>query len=159
MYAEGCRMAGVGEDPWLCEAVAPFHQIVRATRRNGISGQECRRLILAVFGCRHHAASPLAKIALHKLRIVARTCLDFLENSPRPKIVATMRQANLVAICNARCSYCIGLYTSEIINGEEHQGRRYKRMNAAQVLDAFARPDNMTLFFMNGSEFLLSNCP
>jgi radical SAM protein with 4Fe4S-binding SPASM domain len=154
-YAAACKIVGREPNPRLCEAIGPFHELVRQTTRNGGSGEPCRRVIFAIFACRRHPIPATGRTALRQLRKVARTCLDFIEGQPRPKLVATMREANLVAVCNARCIHCIGFHTGEIVQGEESGGRRFKRMTTDQARSALARPGDMTLFFMNGSEFLL----
>jgi len=154
-YADACKSAGRKPDSRLCKAIAPLHEIVRHATRNGASAAPSRRLIKAIFACRLDSLPPAGRTALRQLRRAARACLDFIENRPRPKLVATMRQANLVAICNARCTYCVGLHTGEIVRGQASGGRRYKLMTTEQTEAALARPDDLTGFFMNGSEFLL----
>lgn len=154
-YADACARVGRRPDRQMCKAIGPFHVALRHAARNGGSARPCRQLIRAIFACRRAALPRTGRTALRQLRKAARACLDFIENRPRPKLVGTMRQANLVAVCNARCIYCVGLHTEEIVHGQGSEGHRHKHMTAQQAAAAMARPDDVTGFFMNGSEFLL----
>jgi len=154
-YTAACESVARKPGSRLCKAIGRFHELVRHATRNGGSAEPCRRLILAIFACRRDPLPPAGRTALRQLRKAARACLDFIENRLRPKLVATMRQANLVAICNARCIYCVGLHTEEVLHGQASSGRRHKHMAAEQTEAALARPDDLTGFFMNGSELLL----
>ncbi len=84
-----------------------------------------------------------------------QSCLDYLTGALGPEVVATSRQVNLVAACNARCVHCIGLYVGDIIRGQETHRGRLKRMPEEQAMQALDDADDITSFFMNGSEFLL----
>jgi len=154
-YAEACALARRHPDHRLRKAIGPFHAVVRRTGDSGGSAAPCRRLIFAIHACRNDPLPPAGRTALRQLRKVARACLDFIENRPRARLVGTMRQANLVAVCNARCIYCVGLHTEEIVHGAHCGGDRHKHMTSGQAEAALARPDDLTGFFMNGSEFLL----
>jgi molybdenum cofactor biosynthesis enzyme MoaA len=81
---------------------------------------------------------------------------DFVSGNPRPSVVAPFRQGNLIAVCNARCIHCPGLFTGEISEGAVVNGGRFKEMPVDDVERAFAREDDIIDFFMNGSEFLFS---
>jgi radical SAM protein with 4Fe4S-binding SPASM domain len=154
-YATECGSVGCPLDPVLCKLVSRFHAQIASNARTLRARYTCRQLRKHVGRVARGIKSPRARIALEKIRVIAQTCLDYLTRSLEPKVVATIRQANLVAVCNARCVHCIGLYTEEIVRGEEVGGKRFKRMPEAQAVRALDRADDMTSFFMNGSEFLL----
>lgn len=154
-YARACDAAGTPLDGEMCERMAEFHAHVRSNARGRAALRACRRALERTRLLETSLAVAEARVAVHKIGVIARACLDFHSGSPEPAIVATTRQANLVAICNARCVHCIGLHTGEIVRGEEAGGRRFKRMNDAQSAFALERADDMASFFMNGSEFLL----
>jgi radical SAM protein with 4Fe4S-binding SPASM domain len=154
-YAAECTAGRTAPDPLLCRLVSTFHAEIAANAQTLRTRRICQQL-------RKHAARvarphrrPRARVALAKIGVIAQACLDYLTRTPEPRVVATIRQANLVAVCNARCVHCIGLYTEEIVRGEDIGGRRLKRMPEAQAARALERADDMTSFFMNGSEFLL----
>jgi len=154
-YARASDAAGIALDGEMCERMAEFHAHVRSNVRGRAALSVCRRALERTRLLETSLTIVEARVAVHKIGVIAQACLDFHSASPEPAIVATTRQANLVAICNARCVHCIGLYTGEIVRGEETGGRRIKRMNDTQSARALERADDMTSFFMNGSEFLL----
>jgi len=81
---------------------------------------------------------------------------DFVSGNVRPSVVAPFRQANLIAVCNARCIHCPGRFTGDISEGAlSYEGRRIKEMPIEDVERSFAREDDIIDFFLNGSEFLL----
>ena len=154
-YASESARAGAALDPALCALMSRFHAQIASNSMTLRARLTCRQM-------RHHAARAArrtraveARAALVKIGIIAQACLDYLARAAEPRVVATLRQANLVAVCNARCVHCIGLYTEEIVRGEDVGGRRMKRMPEAQSERALDRAEDMTSFFMNGSEFLL----
>lgn len=85
--------------------------------------------------------------AVNKLQYISQVTRAFLYGDITPPIVAPFRQVQLVAKCNARCIHCPGLFSEEIIRGpalDEHY-----------IDAAFAHPEHIFDFFMNGSEFLV----
>jgi hypothetical protein len=155
VYAQACAAAARPPAPALCEAIAPFHDYVRHVRHNGERCEPGRRLVGAIFAARRETMPADARGSLRQLAKVARACVDFAERRLRPRLVATMRQVNLVATCNARCVHCIGLHTGEIVHGVPTAGGRRKRMEPQRADAALANARSMTAFFMNGSELLL----
>lgn len=92
--------------------------------------------------------------ALQKLELVGRIIYDFLWSELSPRAVAPNRQVQLIAVCNARCIQCPGLFSREIIDGAFVENGRKKVMDDAEADAAFARTEDMTDFFLNGSELL-----
>ncbi|MCM8813389.1 MAG: radical SAM protein [Candidatus Omnitrophica bacterium] len=88
----------------------------------------------------------MVKQAVQKLFQIGRIATAFLAGDSRPAVVASFRQVNLIAVCNARCIQCPGLYTGTIINGG--------MMSDEEIARAFSCPDHMVDFFMNGTELL-----
>lgn len=154
-YEDACRGAGILPNEKLQVAIEELAQVVKNRELNESSARTCRRFIFTAAACRRDAISHAAKMALRKLCRVARVCLDYFERCERPKVVGTLREVNIVAVCNASCIHCIGFHTQEISHGVDVGGRRYKRMRSDQIGQAFDRPRDMSLFYMNGSEFLL----
>jgi len=154
-YSAACTALGVQPNARLCGAMSAFRRHTLSATENGGPAAEPRDLVGAIFACRREPASVQARSALRVLRKVARASHDFIAQRLRPRLVATMRQVNLVAVCNARCVHCVGLYTGDIVVGQEVDGRRHKRMEADRVASALACRRDVTSFFMNGSEFLL----
>jgi len=153
-YEEGARAANMELDGRLCKASRDFHTVVQNTRTLGPS-DACRKLIVAIFRLRHHPYPRQAKLALFRLLAIAQAARDYLDGNLKPRRIGTLREVNLVSICNARCIYCIGLYTREIVEGLTFDNRRYKHMAPEHVTRAFFRMRDISSFFMNGSEFLL----
>lgn len=87
------------------------------------------------------------KNALKKLRIIGIAVRDYLKGAELPEIVAPYRQVNLISGCNARCIMCCGRYNGEIY--------RNQFMDESYIRRAFSRREDITGFFLNGSEFLL----
>jgi len=94
--------------------------------------------------------------ALCKLELVTLIAMDFLSANLTPSVVAPFRQVQLQAVCNARCIQCFGLFTGEISDGQlMPDGTRLAAMHADLSLRAFAHPNDIVDFFMNGSEFMM----
>jgi len=87
------------------------------------------------------------KNALNKLRVIGIAVRDYLKGAELPEIVAPYRQVNLISGCNARCIMCCGRYTGEIHSNQS--------MDESYISSAFSGTEDITDFFMNGSEFLL----
>jgi len=153
-YEEGARAANMELDGRLCEASRDFHTVVQNARTLGPS-DACNKLIMAIFRLRHYPYPHQARSALFKLHAIARATRDYLDGNLKPRRIGTLREVNLVSICNARCIYCIGLYTREIVEGQTFDNQRCKRMAPEHVTRAFFRKRDISSFFMNGSEFLL----
>lgn len=98
------------------------------------------------------------EIVIAKLGLIGKIVEDFLSGNVAPTTVAPLRQGNLIAICNARCIHCPGLFNEEIIKGKLMPDRlsRFKEMSESDVEKSFEKADHIIDFFMNGSEFLFS---
>lgn len=96
-------------------------------------------------------------VTISKLTIIGKVVEDFLSGNVAPTAVAPLRQGNLIAICNARCIHCPGLFTKEISEGAPMpDGSRFKEMSEDDVEKCFEKEEDIFDFFMNGSEFLFS---
>jgi radical SAM protein with 4Fe4S-binding SPASM domain len=155
IYEQSCNSRGDWMDVRLCKLIIQFNHDLRAGRRTMRARFTCRRLMARLDRIIDATVAIDARRSLAKLRTIAQASLDFMTLTEKPKVVATLRQVNLVSICNARCIHCIGLYTGEIVRGTQVNGNRLKRMPVSLAERAFARPGDMTAFYMNGSEFLL----
>ena len=154
-FARACATATQPLPLPLCKAMTRFHDTVRIARTHGASSRHCRTFLRLAARHRHMPIPAEGRRSLRRLAAIARTCIDYLEASLQPRRVAPLRQVNLVAVCNARCVHCIGLYTGEIQRGLPVGERRIKRMAAPDHERAFERAADISGFFMNGSEFLL----
>jgi hypothetical protein len=97
-----------------------------------------------------------SSLFIAKLEKIITIVQDFVTGNVRPSVVAPFRQANLIAVCNARCIHCPGRFTGDISEGApSYKGRRLKEMPIEDVERSFAREDDIIDFFLNGSEFLL----
>lgn len=97
------------------------------------------------------------EIPISKLKAISQVVEDFITGNPAPTTVAPLRQGNLIAICNARCIHCPGLFTEEIVEGAPMEdGSRFKEMSEEDIAKCFEKEDHIFDFFMNGSEFLFS---
>ena len=98
-----------------------------------------------------------ARINVRKLRIIGKVFRDFLVGETAPEVVAPLRQSNLIAICNARCIHCPGLFTKEIeLGAPTKSGERFREMSPEQVEKSFESQGDIVDFFMNGSELLFA---
>ena len=52
-----------------------------------------------------------------KLEKIITVVQDFVTGNVHPSVVAPFRQANLIAVCNARCIHCPGRFTGDISEG------------------------------------------
>ena len=121
---------------------AEFHQLERAR--------------VSLIGIRALAdLPPNILTSIDKLDTILKIMLDFFEGKRTPEVVAAFRQIQLISICNARCVHCPGLYTEEISHGVLLNERRVGAMPRQAIEKALADPQDITDFFMNGSEFLL----
>ena len=135
----------------VMHAVSPFHQAVRAGNP-ARARKPARRLVRAIDQACRDADRPAA---LEKLRSIAVAVTDCAKGSPRPSVIAPMRQVSLVAVCNARCMHCVGTYTGEIQKGQVVAGARMKRIPPHALAAALAHLEDVSGFFLNGSEFFL----
>jgi len=94
-----------------------------------------------------HFTHPELAQAQAKLTVIGQVAEAFLTGNLTPPVVAPFRQVQLIAKCNARCIQCPGLFSGEIMRGPALEER--------YIDAAFARPDDIFDFFMNGSEFLV----
>lgn len=92
---------------------------------------------------------------LARLRTLAVAALDLCHADPHPEIVGMMRQVSLVAVCNARCVHCVGLYNDDIVLGQRVGERRQKRIDEEMLEAALDCPQHALSFFLAGSEFFL----
>lgn len=93
--------------------------------------------------------------AVFKLGVVASILSDFLTGEVRPRHVAPLREANLIAVCNARCIHCPGKFTGEIERGQLlADGTIFTEMDRQAIDDSFVEDESIIDFFTNGSEFL-----
>lgn len=96
-------------------------------------------------------------IYISKLRAIGDVIEDFIRGNVVPAVVAPLRQGNLIAICNARCIHCPGLFTEEITEGAlMPDGSRFKEMSEGDIEKCFENEGHIFDFFMNGSEFLFN---
>jgi len=155
-YDAACRERGVELAPMLVDAVKRFGRLIEEADDRNPPADACRELIAAVYARRRRCNDPRARLALAKIRVIARACLDYFEGQRAPKITASIREVNVVAICNARCVHCVGLYSGDIINGQPvSPTKRLKQMPEEAVAQALLRGRDVTTFFVNGSELFL----
>lgn len=98
--------------------------------------------------------SEFPRQAISKCELVGRILYDFLSGSAKPRTVAANRQVQLIVACNARCIHCPGLFSGELDDGLEIGGKRKRYMQQSEAEAAFAYPEDITDFFLNGTEFL-----
>ncbi len=132
---------------------------------NLFNKQEMDKECLAVFSAfekeltfhTHSAKSDSSYfMATQKLRVVSQVLYDFLSGNTKPRHIAPFRQTNLIAICNARCIQCHGLFTGELENGlPDDQGNLVKQMDRLDIDDSLSHENSIIDFFNNGSEFLM----
>jgi molybdenum cofactor biosynthesis enzyme MoaA len=100
--------------------------------------------------------SPEYEIAVRKLGVILNATESFLRGDLVPEEVAPVRQANIVAVCNARCVQCPFLTTGEIIKGVPMPDGSHKKQMESEEIDAtFSCASSVIDFFLNGSEFFL----
>ena len=94
-------------------------------------------------------------LACEKLGVIAEITEDFLNGEPKPRHVAPFRQITLIAVCNARCVHCKGLFTGEIDEGiPQPDGTNFRWMNLEEFEVAMANSESVIDYFTNGSETL-----
>lgn len=142
-------------DKKLCNTISEFHNLIKQPECYGASSTISKKLFRRISKLKTMISSTYVTTALTKLQIIALICADFLNGNVEPPRVATLRQINLVSVCNAKCRHCIGNYTGEITHGVNVNGKPVKYMSDRHIQQSFSRPDDMTSFFMNGSEFLM----
>ena len=94
-------------------------------------------------------------ISIDKLDTILRLMLDYFHGELQPAVQAPFRQIELISVCNARCIHCHGLFTGEITRGRLVNGGRFTVMSDQTAEKSLEHPQDITDFFMNGSEFLL----
>jgi sulfatase maturation enzyme AslB (radical SAM superfamily) len=100
--------------------------------------------------------APADIVALRKLSVIVRSALAYFRAAEVVDYLPLSRLVNLIAICNARCVQCPFLFTGEIIDGVPVSGGGFVReLDAAFLDEAFADTEELTDFFMYGSELLL----
>jgi len=96
------------------------------------------------------------EVVVRKLLVIVQIVESFLRGDLTPEEVAPVRQANIVALCNARCVHCPFLSTEEIVRGVPMpDGSRKKRMEDDETEAAFSCISSVIDFALNGSEFFL----
>jgi len=94
-------------------------------------------------------------LACEKLGVIADITEDFLNGESRPRHVAPFRQITLIAVCNARCVHCKGLYTGEIDEGiKQSDGSNFRWMDLEEFEDTMTHSESVIDYFTNGSETL-----
>lgn len=94
-------------------------------------------------------------LACRKLGVITDITEDFLNGEAKPRHVAPFRQITLIAVCNARCVHCKGLYTGEIDDGiPQSDGTTFRWMDLEEFEDAMTHSESVIDYFTNGSETL-----
>lgn len=138
----------------IAREVVRFHAGVKADepRQTVVAAKDFLRVLE-----RARKRRPREAVAWHlaRLRTLAVAALDLCNAEPSPEIVGMMRQVSLVAVCNARCIHCVGLYNGDIVYGQQVGEKRQKRIDLPMLEAALECPQHALSFFLAGSEFFL----
>lgn len=138
----------------VAREVARFHAAVRANDTRGAIFA-ANDFLAAIERARLRQPREAVGWHLFRLRTLAVAALDLCHAAPHPEILGMMRQVSLVAVCNARCVHCVGLYNGDIVYGQQVGDRRQKRIDDEMLEAALECPQHALSFFLAGSEFFL----
>ena len=97
-----------------------------------------------------------ARLSIEKVTAICEAALAFFHGLEFVERAPLARLVNLISICNARCIQCPFLFTGEIIEGyPAGPDTRIRELGGEFLADVFTDTQNITNFFMYGSEFLL----
>jgi MoaA/NifB/PqqE/SkfB family radical SAM enzyme len=151
---EGACEAGELDRLDVAREVARFHAGVKTNgpRATAVAAND---FLAALERARQRRPREAVAWHLARLRTLALAALDLCHADPNPEIVGMMRQVSLVAVCNARCIHCVGLYNDDIVLGQQVGGKRQKRIDLPMLEAALECPQHALSFFLAGSEFFL----
>jgi radical SAM protein with 4Fe4S-binding SPASM domain len=139
----------------LCKAFSNFHGLVDKADPTEFRPQDISKTLQALLDVRERNSSAAENLILKKLERAVTASKDYVKGEERPGVVATFRQVNLVSVCNARCIHCLGNVNQEITRGTKIRGKRHKYMRRQLYSEAMKNRDDVTRFYMNGSELFL----